>query len=262
MTETSIFRSGFRGTDRVGTLPTEESTNGGAGLSSVEATAASEGGERHPRKPWTFVRTVSLLITVVSILGAIVAWRASIVSTNASSGDQAATQDLVRQQQIKVQVQAQVDQDLRLFPRYLDHLRGWKTLKKQSVGEQATDPGLATELSSEAQDELSLARTLYQSLSVKPVFGTEEYDEEFAVTYLGSFQQELHGLDPDATAAAASDEHDRAVRLVGITALFIASLFFLTLAQVARLTVRHFFAGAGVLVLVIGTVLFIVAEVA
>jgi hypothetical protein len=231
-------------------------------LSSIEATSVSEAGEDKPRKPWTLVRTVSLLITAVSILGAIVAWRASIVSTDAANGDQAATQDLVRQQQINVQVQAQVDQDLRLFPSYLAHLHAWQTLKKQSRSVQRNDPDLATALSSEAQDELSLARTVYQSLSVKPVFGAEEYDEQFSIDYLKSFQQELHGLDPEATEAQAAELHDKGVRLVGITALFIASLFFLTLAQVAKPNVRHFFAGAGVLVLILGTILFVIAEIA
>jgi hypothetical protein len=231
-------------------------------LSSVEAAVAEGDGEGRPRKPWTFARTVAILITVVSIMGAIVAWRSSIVATNASNGDQQATQDLVRQQQIKVQVQAQVDQDLRLFPRYLGHLRAWRTLGAQSDAQKASNPDLATTLSEQASDELSLARTLYQALIVRPPFGSETYDEAAAVKFLDGYHPELHGLDPAATAQQAVEEHDKGVRLVGITALFIASLFFLTLAQVARLSVRRFFATAGVLVLLAGMILFLVVEIA
>ncbi|MEA2460009.1 MAG: hypothetical protein QOH90_186 [Actinomycetota bacterium] len=229
-------------------------------MSSIDASASAAPQPRE-RRPWTFVRLVTLLITVVSILGAIVAWRASVVSGNAGGLDQTANQDLVRKQQIDAQIEAQVDEDLRIFPRYLAHLGAWKTLKQQSDDVRAQDPDLATKLSIEGQDELSLARTLYQSLSVKPVFGAEEYDKQFSVDYLRQFEIDLRGLDPDKTVKLAAEERERGVKLVGITALFIASLFFLTLAQVARFNVRRFFALGGLIILIVGTILFVAVDV-
>lgn len=195
------------------------------------------------------MRVLSLLITAVSILAAIAAWRASVVSGDAGGLDQLATQERLRQQQVEGQIDAQVDQDLRLFPRYLSHLGTWRVLEKKAAKQQRSDPGLAEDLRGDAQEELALARTIYQALSVKPQFGQTTYDEVASREFLRSFNIDLSNLDPDRTAARAEDERDRGITLVGVTAVFIGSLFFLTLAQVGRRRLRMAFAAGGVLLM-------------
>jgi hypothetical protein len=223
--------------------------------SAAVAEAAAPG-----RKPWTLVRLISLLITVVSILGAIAAWRASVVSGNAGGLDQQATQERVRQQQIEGEIHAQVDQDLRLFPRYLSHLSTWGVLKEKAAQEQSGNPQLADDLRGDAQEELALARTIYQALSVKPLFGQTNYDEKFSLDYLRQYNLDLVGLAPEETAVLAEEERERGVRMVGIAALFIASLFFLTLAQVGRRTIRQVFGLAGLLIMLGATVALLLTE--
>jgi hypothetical protein len=222
------------------------------------SSAAVAEGAAPGHKPWTLVRLISLLITVVSILGAIAAWRASVVSGNAGGLDQQATQERVRKQQIEGEIHAQVDQDLRLFPRYLSHLSTWGVLKEKA--EKTRDSKLADDLRGDAQEELALARTIYQALSVKPQFGQTNYDEKFSLNYLRQYNLDLVGLAPEETAALAEDERERGVRLVGIAALFIASLFFLTLAQVGRRTIRQVFGLAGLLIMLGATIALLLTE--
>ncbi len=202
-----------------------------------------------PARRWTLVRAIALLITVVSILAAVAAWRASVVSGNAGGLDQQASQERIRLQQVEGQINAQVDQDLRLFPRYLSHLSTWGVLKEKAAKEQDRRPEVAVRLRGDAQEELALARTIYQALSVKPRFGQTEYDEEGSREFLRSFNLELVNLTPEKTADLAEDERTRGVTLVGVTALFVASLFCLTLAQVGRRRIRRAFAFVGVLLM-------------
>ena len=200
---------------------------------------------------WTLVRAISLLITAVSIVSAVAAWQASVVSGNADGLDQRATQERVRKQQIEGQLDAQVDQDLRLFPRYLGHLRAYKELRKRAAEREPRDEQLADSLRRDAIEELAMARTLYQSLYIKPVFGAQSYDEEAARGYMRAGNLDLANLDPDEALDLAHEERRRGTTLVGVTAVFIGSLFFLTLAQVGRRGARRAFAAAG-LVLMLG----------
>lgn len=208
------------------------------------------------------MRALALLITVVSILAAVAAWRASVVSGNAGGLDQQASQERIRRQQVEAQINGQVDQDLRLFPRYLSHLSTGDVLKKKAEAKQEREPQLAYRLRIDAQEELAVARTLYQALSVKPRFGATEYDEEGAREFLRGFNLELVTLTPEKTAELAEEERSRGVTLVGITALFVASLFCLTLAQVGRRRIRRSFALIGVLLMLGGSAAMVAVQLA
>ena len=210
------------------------------------------------RRRWTVVRVIALLITAASILAAIAAWRASVISGDAGGLDQRATQERVRKQQIEGQLDAQVDQDLRLFPRYLGHLRSYEVLQKRAEKSGQKDEAAADELRRDASEELALARTIYQALYVKPQFGADTYDEEFARGYMRRFNLDLANLDPDETLRLAQDERRRATTLVGVTAVFIGALFFLTLAQVGRRTARTWFGALGLVLIVVASVAFAV----
>ena len=161
-------------------------------------------------------------------------------------------------QQIEGQLDAQVDQDLRIFPRYLGHLRTYEVLKKRAEQKAKKDSELGDDLRRDAIEELTLARTVYQSLYVKPQFGSDTYDEEYARDYMRAFNLDLASLDPDGALELAQDERRRGTTLVGITAVFIGSLFFLTLAQVGRRRVRKVFAAVGLLLMVGASIAFVV----
>ena len=219
-----------------------------------------------PPKTERFRAVVGVLIAAVSILGAVVVWRASVESSNASDLTQQGTQQLILQQQTRGSIEAGVARDFRLYALFQEHVLNWRQMLAQA--DQATDPSLAADLRSQARSELSQARhirPLMQNFD-RPSFGDESgvvpFDPAQQVRALSDANLELTGLHPGVTFAAASDAHARALHLVGIAVLFAAALLFLTLAQVARKGTRGIFAAAGVVVMVAATVLFALVAVA
>jgi hypothetical protein len=69
---------------------------------------------------------------------------------------------------------------------------------------------------------------------------------------------DLASLDPDEALELAKDERERGTTLVGVTAVFIGALFFLTLAQVGRRRARIGFALAGLLLMLGASAAFVV----
>jgi hypothetical protein len=67
-------------------------------------------------------------------------------------------------------------------------------------------------------------------------------------------------LRPQETAAAADEADAKARNTIGVGVIFVAALFFLTVAQVARSRIRYPFAGLGTVALVAGGVLWFVVE--
>ncbi len=207
---------------------------------------------------------VAILIAVVSILGAVVTARASVLSVTASDDDQLSLQELVQQQQILADIEAQIAQDLRLLGAYQEHILTWRILEEQA--KKVRNPSLRARLESEARTEHSLARTMRASFNFTPDLGDEdgrvEYDVPFVRRYLHETSVELKDLRPDDTFQEGQELHVQIVRLIGVAALLIASLFFLTLAQFRRRNVRGIFAGSGIGVLLIAIALFVVVEAA
>jgi len=73
---------------------------------------------------------------------------------------------------------------------------------------------------------------------------------------------ELRELRNSNVAALADAAGAKALNLVGVAAVIISALFFLTVAQVSRgrLKVRQVFFAAGGLLVLVGTLLFLIVE--
>jgi hypothetical protein len=211
---------------------------------------------------------VGVLIAVVSSLGAVVVWRASVESSNASDLTQQATQQLILQQQTRGSIEAGVARDFQLFTQFQEHVMNWRMLLAQADQTAPKDAALAADLRAQARGELSLARhirPLMQNFD-RPTFGDSdgvvEFDPARLANALADANLELTGLHPDLTFADANGAHHRSLFLVGIAVLFAASLLFMTFAQVARRGARGIFAVAGVVVMVVAGVLFAIVVVA
>jgi hypothetical protein len=204
---------------------------------------------------------VGVLIALVSIFGAVVVWRASVESSNASDLTQQGTQQLILQQQTRGSIEAGVARDFRLFIDFQEHVMNWRQLLSQADRQASSDATLAADLRSQARSELSQARhirPLMQNFD-RPSFGDEQgvvaFDPGLLVKALADANLELTGLRPDLTFADADSAHHKSLHLVGLAVLFAAALLFLTFAQVARRGVRGTFAIAGIAVMVVATVL-------
>jgi hypothetical protein len=209
---------------------------------------------------------VAALIALVSIGGALVAWRASVSSIHGAALDQEAEQQLLQQQERQAVLKGQVANDLVVFARYQEHVKAWRLLSANASRIRSKNPDLANSFDTQAQGELALARSARGFFQAgTPDFGNASgdvtYDPQFVLRNLLGSDPELAVLHPDATFAQAQDAHNKTVDLIAIVALLIAAVFLLTLAQFTGVGIRMFLAGSGALVAVAGLVLWALVEV-
>ena len=210
---------------------------------------------------------LAILIGFASVFSAVVAWRASLASIDASRYQSLAVQQTARRGQIKRELEGLIAQDLRFVNVYQEHALAARELTAQAETLRESDPESADVLDLEAQARLDLART------VKPFFlaassvslnddGTVVYDTAYVLRNLAEANVELRELQTQRTAELADRADARSVSLVGVAAFVVAALFFLTIAQVsrARRGIRQAFFGAGALLVVVGAVGFVLVE--
>jgi len=219
------------------------------------------------RHPQAVAAALAILIGYASVFSAVVAWRASLASIDASRYESLAVQQQARVQQIERDLGGLIAQDLRFVNVFQEHALAARELRSQAEELRASDPDEADILDLQAQARLDLAR------GVEPFFlgaggarlgadGTVTYDVAYVRTNLEASNVELRELRTQRTAELGARADARSVSLIGVAALVIAALFFLTIAQVNRSggRIRHiFFAGGAVLVLV-GTFSFVLVE--
>lgn len=219
---------------------------------------------RHPGRSAVLL---ALLIGFASIASAVVAWRASLASIDASRYESLAVQQQARRQQIERELEGTVEQDLRFVDAYQEHALAARELAAQADALRAADPDTADQLDLEAQAELALARAVMPFFLGAGVIaladdGTVLYDRAFVLRNLQEGNVELRELRATDTLQLAQRADDLTLNLIGVGALFVAALLFLTVAQVSRTLVRvrqAFFIVGGVLVAV-GTVSFVLVE--
>jgi hypothetical protein len=210
---------------------------------------------------------LALLIGFASIMSAFVAWRASLASIDASRYESLAVQQQARQQQIERELEGLVEQDLRFINSYQEHALAARELNAQAEALRDTDPDAANLLDLQAQGESALAR------SVIPFFmgasgialaddGSVPYDRAFVLRNLEQGNIEWRELRVQPAPELAQRADARTIYLIAVAALFVAALFFLTIAQVSRTLIRVrqvFFVGGAALALV-GMLGFILVE--
>jgi hypothetical protein len=212
---------------------------------------------------------LAVLIGFTSVLSAVVAWRASLASIDSSRHQSLAVQEQARSEQISRQLEAIVAQDQRLLVSFQEHALAARELRAQADEVVGSEPEMADSLDLQAQGRLAQARAL------QPFFqgaygvylddeGTVAYDPVFVLRNLLERNVELRELRPDVTLAQAQQADTRTVSLIGVAAILVAALFFLTVAQTVRrrLLLRHGFALVGAVLVVAGAVGLVVVEMA
>jgi hypothetical protein len=210
---------------------------------------------------------VAIIIAAVSILGAVVAWRGALVANSAGVKDQVYIQQLAEQQQSIALLTSRVEEDVRQVGPYAEHVRAAQILETQAVAAQAKYPDLALKLRRDAKSELALAAerrrfiTSGQTEITNDPNNPVKYDRDAALKDAEQGDSELQKLHPDVTIATARQLHTKSQYLVALVTLFVAALFFLTLAQFTGRGARRIFAGAGLLVAVVSLSGWIAVEV-
>jgi hypothetical protein len=212
----------------------------------------------------TFRLVVAVLIVIASCLGAGVAWGASLASTHSSDLDQAARQQFLLQHQILTSARATVGEELRRVVTYQEEIASQRILEQQAARYRLSSPSVAGILAQQAQGQAALARTtsalFFATTPTVSANGTVIYDRKQALANVLAQSVDYQQLHPALTQAAA-DHADRKYRdLVAVGVLIVASLFFLTIAEIGVRRVRLTFAVLGSIMLLAGAVLWPLAE--
>lgn len=239
-----------------------------AGAEVIEEEREDEAGRektKEERERERFRSIVAVLIALVSILGAVVAFRGSITEQRAVRLDQDGIQEQARKEQIVTDLQATVNSDLRRLGSYQEHVKAAEILDSDATELQSSDKTLAQTLSAQADAERVLALSQQQffraAVPTEPTIDKPlQYDAAAALAGLEADDADLKQLRPDATIGEADDAHHKAATLTGLVTIFIGALLFLTLAQFTGPFVRRIFAGAGVLTAAGGLVAWLLVE--
>lgn len=220
------------------------------------------------RHPEATAAALAILIGFASVFSALIAWRASLASIDASRYESLAVQQQARANQIDRELEAYVAQDLRFVNVYQEHALAARELRAQADELRASDPATADILDLQAQSRLDLARAVipfFQGASGVSLDadGTVAYDTNYVLTNLRASNSELRELATQNTTTLAQRADNRSLGLVGVAALVIAALFFLTIAQVsrARTRLRQVFFVAGSILVLVGVLGFLVVEI-
>jgi hypothetical protein len=212
--------------------------------------------------PSRFPTAVAFLIALVSIIAAVVAWRAAEAGHEAAVLDRQAVQYLIQERADAAEISAEIDHDLRLDGSFVAHARAWSILRRradrlarsgQMVNAQKAD--LRAQLEGELARSLQPFFFLEKLDTVDPI-----YDPKFARDIAFAADDYLRSPRSSATREAAGRAHDRSLSLVLIEALVLASLFFLTLARFTRRRYSYALALLGSLVVGAGVVLWLLAD--
>jgi hypothetical protein len=235
--------------------------------------AAAAGG-----KAADFSTRVAVWIALMSVVSALAGWRASLVELEASDLERQLVQDRMRVEARELRLDTEVYRDQSLFARYQEHIKAaqvleddWKKLLSRPAGAPGTpDPKvlqLAGSLDMEAQGELELARSLVPFFRVvNPDFtdtpGIVEYDAAGVLRLRHASDTVLRTTHPEQTERRIDGLHRRTWSLYGVAAVFVMSVFLLTLAEFGPVSARVLLARAAGLVIVAGAAAWVLTEAA
>ena len=193
---------------------------------------------------------IAIVIVAVSMLGAVVSWRASVWSGIASGLDRQATQELLIAERARTADHGEVAEDLRLVGRY-----EWEHALARR---ERSHPALSRDALDRATTASAVSRTLTASVLTSSGGSRVTYDSREALRQLAATEPDLARGDPQYVSGLAKQSHDKTVRLVAIGTLLLAALFFLTLAEVSGGALRRWFAVGGVALTLVAAVWFAV----
>jgi hypothetical protein len=209
-----------------------------------------------PGSPWYVLLryharpSIALGIVTVATLGSIMSYRAAVAEQESARSEHlAAQQEIQRESALSTDNQL-VDQDLRVFGRLQEHLLLARELRRQAENAGGEE---AHALDVQAQQEVALARaeqTFLQGAGLNATGDLPTYAARLARQQAIASDQDLERLVPKELAEDAKKVHLRSVKMIGLAAMFIVALFFLTLAEANRGGLRRGFVVVGAVVAV------------
>ena len=203
---------------------------------------------------WKLATTVA--ISVLTVLGAGLAFLAASLGTRAVDGDRRSVLETVRAQQQRVADDTRVRAEASLAAAYRATLAEIEVLEEEArQARRAGRPDEAAELTDRARLERTVARGLTQAFPTGALKGTgarASFDLEARRQALAGSTlqaQEVAQLDPDKTAGEARQDRRRSVLLQAWSVGLVVVLAWLTYARLSE-PVRPWLAATGMALLV------------
>jgi hypothetical protein len=230
-------------------------------------------------------RWLPVAIVAVSVLAAVMGWRASLADETSTHADELARQDLLHQQELILDKIQGVDADVRLFGSFEQYsLLGQALLRDARTVGGSEGQSLARQ----GQGDIELARGIGSQFRFNGAYNPSDESNYYsrdnttgslqpdgsyrphnpytvggpggALAAAESGDEGLTSLEPARLRAHGRSERLKGVDLIGVAALFIAALVFFTLAAVSRGRRTVGFAGSGLAVTVVALILFPIVE--
>ena len=210
-----------------------------------------------------FNRMIAFSIVAVSILGALVTWRASVESQRAGGLDGSARQEQIREARVELRQRALVGMDLHVFALFEERQAQAARLTNDADRLGPSAPARARALGLEAQRQWLETETLARAFFVWNMVkeqpdGSYRYDTVGALRLVDPLGTDERGLDSAATRELAREAHSQASVYLAAALLLALVLLCLTLAQISDRRRGLAFAGAGASAFIVAGVLFFV----
>lgn len=215
-----------------------------------------------------FETVIAILIAIVTVIGAFLAWRASTVGGSAADADREGILSTVSRERVQTDNRTRLYNDLRIFTDYAQN-REMALFLKQDAQELA-EMGQTEQVESllrEADACEDLADSAYGFLDYpqyvkEDSVGRKTYDAEGYMQASLAVEARTQDLNPDDDFQKANRLHLREQRLVGTIIILAVALLFLTLAQITQSFLRYVFATIGLSAFLAALVIGAVIEVA
>ena len=201
---------------------------------------------------------IAVLIGASSVLGAIVAWRATIAESRATTAERKALEDEVARERTRVEIINVLNDVHFFFIRGTAHQERAAELRRRAeeVPGEGRDLLLAEAEAYETAAESNFNATAPDAITAE---GTLDLEKAFEVEWDAARRAE--DLDPEPEFHVADTNLTKAERLVGLSAVLIAGVFFLTLAEFSKSVAYRLYFLGGTIAIVVAAVLVVVVEV-
>ena len=196
-----------------------------------------------------FEAFLAIGIALATVLGALLAARASTYNDIANDADQAGLSSAIDLALAQSAIEAQRDQNLVAFLAFAQHRRQAELMVDQM---NQLDPASAewTRLDQQSSAEWNKAvnsRYFFNSDFYDKFSST--FDQQAFVDSRLAEQASFQDLNPEPHFAQAGDQRARGAQMLGLIAVLAVALFFFAAANVAQNRWRYLLAGLGVVVL-------------
>lgn len=208
-----------------------------------------------------FDLTVTVLIALVTVFGAVIAWRASLASEVAGDAEQQGLLETLTLEEGLASHETRLYTELQYFARYTQH----KALAQRLRQDEATarsrgETALADDLAKEAELYEDLAANQEDFFDVRYVLPDGTFDEARRLADLRQADVRINALDPERVFAAADAYQGQSELLVGLISLLTVALFLYTLSQITEHRIKYPLAVMGSLIFLASAAWFVILE--